>query len=497
MQASNRRISRRSLLKFAGAAGLGTLPFAGVPRVAADTARSKRFLFVVTAYGGAGILDSFLPIVESDVASPDTASKLTVYPEAWVSQPTGSNLRSVRNLSAEAPPSPPFRAAFDMPEFLASHAADTLVMTVENSSVNHQVGQQRAVTGDSVDGGRTIMEAFATTYGEGLQIPNINLSSGGYAHAGIRDDTPDFARGVLVVDPQRFALSTHGFRGVAGAPSEAAIERARVVRGKLETASPLAPLGSAARQRFLQQRESAYTLEASDLVNRLLLVGTEDEEGGVSDEMLDSLGLARSPEFEALAGFFPSMTADPVYSRAALAFLLAKYGVSSTVTFGPGVVPRVKPGGETAGSPLAFDLAHTQHLLGQNTNWCHLMGAVDGLIRALKSEPHGDGSMWDSSLIYVATEFGRGKERPAGADFWQYGTPHDLNNGVVLVSPLLRGNRVYGGVNFETGLTYGFDPLTGDPRPDQKMSPRHVYSAIAQALDIDFAGRVPMDALVR
>lgn len=33
----------------------------------------------------------------------------------------------------------------------------------------------------------------------------------------------------------------------------------------------------------------------------------------------------------------------------------------------------------------------------------------------------------------------------------------------MLVSPLIRGNRVYGGVDPKTGLTYGFDRATGEP----------------------------------
>jgi len=44
--------------------------------------------------------------------------------------------------------------------------------------------------------------------------------------------------------------------------------------------------------------------------------------------------------------------------------------------------------------------------------------------------------LWDRSLIYVATDCGREKARPSGASSW--GTGHHLNNGSVLISPLLR-----------------------------------------------------------
>lgn len=102
--------------------------------------------------------------------------------------------------------------------------------------------------------------------------------------------------------------------------------------------------------------------------------------------------------------------------------------------------------------------------------------------------------MWDRSLIYVATDFGRDKTRPAGAESW--GTAHSLNNGTLLVSPLLAGNRVYGGVDPATCATYGFDGSTGEADASLRCSEGHIYSAIAQALDIEFPGRIDMSALL-
>jgi uncharacterized protein (DUF1501 family) len=102
--------------------------------------------------------------------------------------------------------------------------------------------------------------------------------------------------------------------------------------------------------------------------------------------------------------------------------------------------------------------------------------------------------MWDRSMIYVATDFGRDKTRPAGAESW--GTGHSLNNGTLLVSPLLAGNRVYGGVDPTTCETYGFDGRTGEVDASLRCSEGHIYSAIAQALDIEFPGRIDMSALL-
>lgn len=104
------------------------------------------------------------------------------------------------------------------------------------------------------------------------------------------------------------------------------------------------------------------------------------------------------------------------------------------------------------------------------------------------------GKMWDRSLIYVATDFGRDKTRPAAAESW--GTGHALNNGTLIVSPLLKRNRVFGGIDPTTCETYGFDGSTGNPEPGIHCSEAHVYSAIAQAMDIEFPERIDMSAAV-
>jgi hypothetical protein len=103
--------------------------------------------------------------------------------------------------------------------------------------------------------------------------------------------------------------------------------------------------------------------------------------------------------------------------------------------------------------------------------------------------------MWDRSLVYIATEFGRDKKRPADSASW--GTAHHLNNGSVLISPLLKGNAVYGGVDPKTCLTYGFDPVTGAPDKNRVFNESDVYSVIAQALNLDVPAARPFPAIVR
>ena len=104
------------------------------------------------------------------------------------------------------------------------------------------------------------------------------------------------------------------------------------------------------------------------------------------------------------------------------------------------------------------------------------------------------GTLWNRSLIYVATEFGRSKhtERPDSK-----GSGHDLNNGNVIISQLIRGGRVYGGIDSVTGLTYGFDPLTGLPDRNRVMSEKDMYSLLAQAMGVSFQGQTDMRGIVR
>ena len=103
--------------------------------------------------------------------------------------------------------------------------------------------------------------------------------------------------------------------------------------------------------------------------------------------------------------------------------------------------------------------------------------------------------MWDRSLIYIATDFGRDQRRPEGSE--TFGSAHGPNNANLLVSPLLQGNRVFGGVDPTTCLTYGFNTRTGEPDRNVELKEGHWYSAIAQALGIDFPGRHNMSAVVR
>jgi hypothetical protein len=196
---------------------------------------------------------------------------------------------------------------------------------------------------------------------------------------------------------------------------------------------------------------------------------------------------------------FPPMDDDRIQAQAGLGFLLAYHGVSTAVTMGLGTSAVVRPTGEIVGAPLSYDFSHNMHRETQSVMWARTLGVTDSLISWLKSHDYlGDpslGKMWDRSLVYIATEFGRDKTRPKDSSSW--GTGHDLSNGSVIISPLVKGNAVYGGVDASTGLTYGFDPQTGKADRGKKQFESDVYGIIAHALDIEVADGRRFPGVVR
>lgn len=473
------RLAAASVGVFAGAAPIATR------RVFADPSPDQKFLFVVGASGGASIVDSFLPALASQVSSPSLAETLIAYPDAVVGQPAGSQIRCVKNLGAGSI----FNTSYDLETFLAKHYSDMAIVTVANTSVNHVVAQKRAITGAGIDRGRTIQEAMAMTHGASALIPNAIMASGAYAEPGDLD-VPTRARAELIGNALAFPLAMDGIRGVADAPPRALVERARATRAELEGLSAFGKRNakSPLRTSFLDMRGAVQPdLEKADLITKLMMV----QDGVIP---LTEYDLESSPEASQLATVFPNLLEDRLQAQAGLAFLLARYGVSVAISIGPSFDPNFLGNGNIVDTPLAFDFSHNDHLNAQQVMWARLCETLDGLIGLLKQTPHGSGSMWDKSLIYIATDFGRTKTRPAGST--QFGTGHDLGNGNLFLSPMLKGNRVYGGVDPDTVQPYGFDLKTGDPNPAVVMREGHLYSLVAQVMGIDFEGKHDMSALL-
>ncbi|MEM9102674.1 MAG: hypothetical protein AAGB12_10155 [Pseudomonadota bacterium] len=447
-------------------------------------ASERRFLFVFGATGGASIIDSFLPILDTESNTGNNT-----FTSDQIQQPDGSNLRCPIPLENSIQGAIPLGDGYNLATFLSKHVADAAVFTQEVSSVNHFIASRRSVTGDNINGGRTLQEAVAAKYGSDLLLPSCNMAGDSYGGNGEDDTLPVAALGEMITDARSFAFSTHGYQGLANTPNAQLITKARNVRAQLEAASNNAQALSRRRMvnKYLGYRDTLQPqIESANLINKLLLMQTTPD-----GQPLASFGLVASAEGEELLQRFPNLASDSFEAQTALSYLLVKNGISNVVTLAPSGSPFITPEGQAMTSPLAFDWSHLDHRGAQNAMWGRIMNMVDNLIDLLKATEFAEGqSLWDRSMVYIATEFGRDKISEGGSG-------HDLNNGNLLISPFINGNRVYGGVEPNSALTYGFNPTTGEPAPGTLMKEGDIYSAICHAMDIDFQGRKDFPAVVK
>lgn len=473
------RPTRRDVLRgLAAGAAVAALPARGRAQVSGDL-DAPRFLIVLTATGGASIIDAMLAIRASESAN---AAVINTFPDAMVQGIEGSPFRAVDQDLRDLGPLP-YRGQAVQSDFVRRHAQDMMVVTHTGTSVNHLVAQKRSLTGNDAWGGRTLPELVAEAHGDGFPIPNVNMSVGGYIEPGVDPTVPHRARAEAVVDANVWFSGLHGSRGIAWAPPPGLIDMARRVRDEgIDRRSVFSRTfgGSPALRRWLEQRgELAPELEQGDLITALNVL--PDVPGVIP---LSQYGLESAPDAARVREVFPLFDRDPLEAQAALAYLLIRNRVSVTVTIGPGLSPGVGGQQIVDSPPLAFDFSHTAHRGTQALMWSRLLSVADRLIGLLQAaEFRGGQSFWDRSLLYVATDFGRTRNRSAGAN--EFGSGHHLNNGSLLVSPMVRGNTVLGGVDPDTGLTYGFDPRTGDPEPGRHMAEAEIFAGICQALGLD------------
>jgi hypothetical protein len=482
-------INRRRLLQTLGAAaaaGIVSPTLLSSPARAQARPADQKLLFVIAAAGGGSLIDSFMPIVDAG------NSPIVSYPANLIAE--GGGFRCVHapfpvNLGG-------FNVTGHILPFAQRHGRDLAVVTQESTSVNHIVAQKRSLTGAGVHGGRTILEAAAARHGAGLLMPNVNMCESGYLEPGDDVSVADRDRSVAVADALLFPFATDGFRGIKGAPERKLLERARTVRGRLDAQSVhgFTFRDSAVQKHFLDARERiAPVMEQQDLITKLTMVANVPGQIPLTD-----FGLESSPDGAAVRAQFPDLLRDPFEAQAALAFLLARHKVSCAIALSPSFNPLLEGG--LRNTPLAFDFSHSNHVLTQYAMWSRVLKVADGLITLLKAQDWDDadpsqGKMWDRSVVYIATDFGRDKTRPPGS--LEFGSGHHLNNGNVIVSPLVRGGRIYGDVDPATGLTFGFNRATGVAEPGTLLHEGDVYSVVAQALDIDFTGRLDIPAMVR
>lgn len=487
--------NRREMLRFTAAASAAAAAFKPFAARAQTQPVADRLLFVVTATGGGSMVDSFMAVTETEAGA--AAPGLIAYPDAYVTVDPGTGIRALDLPNTWRTYLGQTGRQYLQSSFVSVHRSHMAVLTVENTSVNHIVAQKRSVTGAGIHGGRTLMEAAAERYGQNLVLPNVNMAQGGYLEPGTAVDLPGFAQQEPVADARFFSLSTDGARGVAGAPgaqpgaaaspaqlarTRALMERARGIRNELDDASIFGQTFQCSRSRrdFLNRRVSSQQLESADLVTQLNLLG-------VLNAQLQQYGLATSPEADAARQLMESPSGsvfnDPFLAQACLAYLLARFGVSCAAAIGPSLTADIAT--LNVNPPLSFDYSHTNHVAAQATMWSRVLDVVDKLITLLANTPVGTGTMWDRSVIYLATDFGRDKQRlTSGAQLpGNTSTGHHLNNGAVILSPLIRPG-LYGGITPTTLLTHGFNVTTGAAAPGTVMREGHLYSAVAQALDI-------------
>ena len=497
-----RQLFRRLAVTGAGAALAG--PALMNPRSARGQSRTdQRFLIVLCGSGGANLLDSFLAIRASESQN---AGTINAYPDAMVTRFEDSPLRAIDN-PGESLGAIPIPYAANQSEFVRKHKNDIMVATLTGTSVNHAIAQKRSVTGNEAWGGRTLQELAALSYGEGLSLPNVAMATGtSFIDRGTDATLPGWVYGEPVASPALWPLALHGTEGLKDAPSPAVVQLARRLRDeRLDPSSKFGQVFRASPRLDLwrAQRAAQASLESADLVKKLLLLPDSP------DFRLSEYGLQPSAAAAQIREKFPNLDQDALQSQAALAFLLLKHRVSTAITIGPSFNAELAEGidlgsgsgfqvGDLINPPIAFDYSHQAHRATQAMMWSRLLGAADGLIELLKTEEYADGqSLWDRTMIYIATDFGRDKIKPNGAE--EFGTSHHLNNGIVAISPLVRGNTVLGGVNPDTGLTYGFDPMTGAPDPGREMAEAEIFSGLLGALGVDTsgAGLPPVPAMRR
>ncbi len=498
------KITRRQLVQGLTAAGV-TLAAPSIAlrgRRALGASPDPKFLIVLAASGGGSIIDSVMAIRRSETANADT---INCFHDEEVQDIDGSPFRAV-DISRSSVGPIPIGFTSNQSEFVRKNKEDLMVSTWTRTSVNHAVAQRRAVTGNEAWAGRTMQELVAYHYGEGFPLPNVHLATDNSVSERGNDATlPSFAFGETVADPALWPLALDGAKGLTRPVHRGLVQRARRLRNeRLGPGSTFDTVfGKSARLEHWRQLRGApqQAIEGNGLIDKLLLFPNS------AKFPLAQYGLAASSDVERVLETFPDILSDPLDAQAALAFLLLKNRVSVTVTLGPSFDVALKEGssldlgslvsGDTGGeiiphgsmlnTPIAFDFSHQAHRATQALMWNRIFRVAGGLIDLLKAEEYADGeSFWDRTMIYIASDFGREKRRPAGAEEW--GTSHDLNNAVIALSPMVNGNTILGGVDKDTGLTYGFHPQTGLPEVGRNMEEAEIFSGLVQALGIDTSG---------
>ena len=481
-----RHIKRRQLLKNMGCAlATGSIAFQTHKQSIAQTETKKpKFLIVLAAYGGASIIDSALAIRSNET---DNWRKMNTFAPENVVDISDSPFRAV-DIEKQMIGFIPGGFKSQQIQFMEKHKSYLMVPTVTGSSVTHEVAQHRSLTGNDAWRGRTLQEAMALEYGQDMLLPNVNAAVDGYARNGLDNNLAASVYSEIVADARTWSLGLHGHNGIKNSPDPRVIEEALKLREDLEKGSTFAKTFAESPQlsSWYAQRERQTSIEAQDLLTSLSVIqnGTQYP--------LNEYGLASSPEINRLLEVFPNLLVDPLEAKAALAFLLIKNGLSASVTIAPTAEIITSRTGELINLIFGFDNSHNDHRSTQGFMWNRVMRIADGLITLLDEEEFDASTgetFWDRTLIYCATDFGRSRERKDAEEV--FGTGHDLNNGNFILSPMVKGNQVLGGVDSNSGMTFGWNTATGAPEMGKQNTEAEFFSALLDVLEISTNGELP------
>ena len=196
-----------------------------------------------------------------------------------------------------------------------------------------------------------------------------------------------------------------------------------------------------------------------------------------------------------------------------------EYGVYRTavelrdgvLTYGSGIYnPIHRTVDLDAGTVVEFADQET-YVLG--TTGDRALQVASSLIRLLKSaeyvDPSGKAtgtSYWDRTMIVFATEFGRDKWNTGSG----FGTGHNMNNGILAVSPMLDGGKALGEADPNNGHICGYDLDTGAPEHFRGISPGEdplyddphlppgeeiIYGGLLDVLGVSYEGQQVLPAL--
>lgn len=480
------RPSRRSFLKgslgtLAACSGLGAEQLLN-----ADAALDDRYLFIIAAPGGANMTDCFLASDRGPGA----------YDMDLLLKPDFTPFRCVIPRYNSVGWSLPIGNGYSQLDFLKAHHKDMAVMAVEGATTDRTYAPRLAMTGNEINRGRTLAEHIAATYRGRFAFPNISMATGEFAVPGRDRYLSDSARAELISDPLLFAFATHGYAGINGhtgtsRTGSSKVAQQRQFRLELDRASEFYKQNKdhPTVQQYLYNRDQIMpTLEKNQLMLSLLIDGKHSQR-------YNQYGLKPAEQLPELSRHFPQLGSDPFEAQVALAFLLSQKGLTNVCTLAPTtdlVLSSDRNRANTA--PMGFNWSHTDHRGAQNTMWSYLLQNIDKLIQLLKSAPIGGdpakGSMWSKSVIYVVSDFGRDRVQEGGSGL-------STNNAHLVVSPLIKGNRIYGGLDERTGRVTGFNPYTGMVEPGRKITTGDHYSIISELMGAPFRGLVKFPALMK